>query len=247
MNPRHLRSLEGCLDNWDASERTIAQERDGSSFVTTDQQGWSEGALQLREQQTHARNWAALSELLATVAYEVNQPLCAIVTNGQAVRRMLGNEPVDLADVREAVQDIVADGQRASAVLARIGGLLQHRTAKRAFIAERKPHLSLNEAIDAIRGQLIAADCWSTMLVQIAKQDALEGAMSDIILDVIERFLNGLYEEALKAMWEETDMGMQSAYRAEEIPLDEARQDLSMELLDEVTGLAWEEGKRKLQ
>jgi hypothetical protein len=52
-------------------------------------------------------------------------------------------------------------------------------------------------------------------------------------------------EEAINSLWEETDTGMRSEYRAEELHPDEVRQDLSMELLDEVTRLAWEEAKRK--
>ena len=43
----------------------------------------------------------------------------------------MGNAPLDLDEVCEAVQDIVADGQRASAVLGRIRGMLQKTAAQR--------------------------------------------------------------------------------------------------------------------
>ncbi len=66
-----------------------------------------------------------MGELTASIAHEVNQPLCAIVANAQAVQRVLGSEGFDIADVREAVQDITRDAQRASAVIARIRDFLQ--------------------------------------------------------------------------------------------------------------------------
>src|SRR5262245_6547159 len=81
-----------------------------------------------------------MEELAASIAHEVNQPLCAIVSNAQAVQRMLTGRDFDLEEVRGALQDIIEDGRRASAVIARIRGLFQKHDP------ERKP-LDLNEAI----------------------------------------------------------------------------------------------------
>ena len=66
-----------------------------------------------------------MGELAASIAHEVNQPLCAIVSNAQAARHLLAAESLDLDEAREAVQDIAKDGQRASEVIARIRGFLQ--------------------------------------------------------------------------------------------------------------------------
>src|SRR5262249_32477887 len=55
----------------------------------------------------------------------VNQPLCAIVSNAQAAQRMLTGRDFDLEEVRGALRDIIEDGQRASAVIGRIRGLLR--------------------------------------------------------------------------------------------------------------------------
>src|SRR5262249_9791876 len=56
--------------------------------------------------------------------------LCAIVSNAQAVQRMLAAEGCDNEEMREALQDIIQDGQRASAVIARIRGFLQKSPVK---------------------------------------------------------------------------------------------------------------------
>lgn len=95
---------------------------------------------QLHDQLARVSRVTAVGELAAAIAHEVNQPLCAIVSNAQAAQRLLaaGGEPSD--EIREILQDITADGRRASEVIARIRSLLQHHeTVKRP--------LDLNAAI----------------------------------------------------------------------------------------------------
>src|ERR1700682_6386366 len=65
-----------------------------------------------------------MGELAATIAHEVNQPLTAIVTNGNFCLRRLEGATPNLDEFRTAVTEIVNDGARASAVISRIRGLL---------------------------------------------------------------------------------------------------------------------------
>jgi len=57
-------------------------------------------------------------EFAASIAHEVNQPLTAIVTNGEACRRWLERETIDLGAVRASVDKMIANGRRASEVVA---------------------------------------------------------------------------------------------------------------------------------
>jgi signal transduction histidine kinase len=93
-----------------------------------------EKETRLREQLALAGRVSLLGELAASIAHEVNQPLCAIVSNAQTVQRMLGGGGFDLEEVREALADISRDGQRASAVIARIRGLLNKAPAERTAL-----------------------------------------------------------------------------------------------------------------
>ena len=68
---------------------------------------------------------SALGEMTASIAHEVNQPLAAVIANGQAGLRWLSAEPPNLARVRESLQDIVSDGNEAAAVVRRIRGLFK--------------------------------------------------------------------------------------------------------------------------
>jgi len=79
----------------------------------------------------HAGRVAALGEMSATIAHEVNQPLAAIVTNGQACLRFLRRESPDLDSVRGALEWIVKDGNRASEVIGRVRGLLKNADAQK--------------------------------------------------------------------------------------------------------------------
>jgi C4-dicarboxylate-specific signal transduction histidine kinase len=84
-----------------------------------------------------------LGELVATIAHEVNQPLTAVVTNGNfCLRRLEGASP-NLDEFRAAVTEIVSDGARASAIISRIRGLLR----KGAF---RRRELDINRVIQDV-------------------------------------------------------------------------------------------------
>jgi C4-dicarboxylate-specific signal transduction histidine kinase len=50
---------------------------------------------------------------------DVNQPLCAIIANADAIARLIEKQPQELAEVRAALADIVNDAQRASHALRR--------------------------------------------------------------------------------------------------------------------------------
>ena len=84
-----------------------------------------------------------MGELAASIAHEVNQPLTGVINNGSACLRLLANRNLEPDVLRRALEGIVADGTRASAVLARI----------RAFIkkepAEKIP-LDINEVIQEV-------------------------------------------------------------------------------------------------
>ena len=101
----------------------------------------------------HASRVATLGEISATIAHEVNQPLAAIVANGQACLRFLSREKPDLNDVRGAVEWIVKDGNRAGEVIRRVRGLM-----KKA-VTEKMPldvNDLVNEGVALLRRELAA-------------------------------------------------------------------------------------------
>lgn len=72
----------------------------------------------------HAARVATLGELTASITHEVNQPLAAIVTNGEAALRWLRRAEPDLEEVSTALVRAIEEGKRASAVVRRIRAFL---------------------------------------------------------------------------------------------------------------------------
>ena len=71
----------------------------------------------------HATRVTTLGEMSASIAHEVNQPLTAIMVNGDAGLRWLNRAIPDLAEVREALKRMVSEAHRASEVIRRIRDL----------------------------------------------------------------------------------------------------------------------------
>ena len=83
----------------------------------------------------------AMGELAAAIAHEINQPLTAVVTNGNFCLRHLNGAAPSPRELREAIAEIVSDGNRASEVISRIRALFMKRAADRV-------ELDINEVIE---------------------------------------------------------------------------------------------------
>jgi PAS domain S-box-containing protein len=84
-----------------------------------------------------------MGELAASIAHEVNQPLTAVNNNGNACLRLLAKQNLQPDVLRRALEEIVAEGTRASAIVARI----------RAFIKKspvEKSRVGINEVIGEV-------------------------------------------------------------------------------------------------
>jgi PAS domain S-box-containing protein len=96
--------------------------------------------LNTQTELAHAARVAMIGELATSIAHEVNQPLGAIVNNGNVCLRLLTHAMGVPDEMREALLDIVNDANRASAIVAEVRAL-----TKRS--APAKTSLYLNDAI----------------------------------------------------------------------------------------------------
>jgi signal transduction histidine kinase len=84
-----------------------------------------------------------MGELVASIAHEVNQPLAAILANGEAGLRWLNRDQPNLDEVRNAVSRITQDASRAGKMIENLRGLTKKSEPQFAM-------LDLNAAIQEI-------------------------------------------------------------------------------------------------
>jgi two-component system, LuxR family, sensor kinase FixL len=158
----HIEAELARTGHWEGE--LIHTRRDGSKVVVAsrwslqrDEQGRPVGVLETNNDITEQRRTAAaldetrsalahvsrvtmLGEITASIAHEVNQPLAAVMMNGNAARRWLATDPPNVDEARQALQRIVDDANRAGQVISRIRGLLQRGTP-------HKTTLGINDVI----------------------------------------------------------------------------------------------------
>ena len=75
----------------------------------------------------HLNRIATAGVMSASIAHELNQPLGAILTNAEAAKNLLARKPLDVDRIREIVDDIHRDDQRAAGIIRQLRGLLKRK------------------------------------------------------------------------------------------------------------------------
>jgi signal transduction histidine kinase len=82
-----------------------------------------EATFEARSQLAHIARVTTLGEMTTTIAHEVNQPLTAVLINGNACLHWLDAEPPDLNEARKNIANIVRDANRASGIVVQVRDL----------------------------------------------------------------------------------------------------------------------------
>lgn len=143
---------------------------------------------------THVTRLTVMGELTASIAHEIRQPLAAIVTNANYSLRELSTATPNIQEVREAIREIVQDGDRMSSIISRIRKLLRKESSEQM---ELEINEVLQEVIDLLRNELEQ----SSIKLTLELGDALPRICGDrvqlqqAIMNVV---LNGI--EALRSI-----------------------------------------------
>jgi PAS domain S-box-containing protein len=162
-----------------------------SIMDVTERSRAQEALHRAQEELAHVARVTTLGELSASIAHEVNQPLAAILTNGQAGLRWLGHDPPDLDEVRGAVKRIVGDADRASEVIRRIRELSRKT-------APQKARLDLNEVIKEVLPLVRREMATHRVALQLELAPALPPVLGDRVQ--LQQVLINLVINAIQAM-----------------------------------------------
>jgi PAS domain S-box-containing protein len=106
----------------------------------------------LREKLSHFSRLATMGELTASIAHELNQPLAAILSNAQAALLLMETGKAALGELHEIFEDIVADDQRAGAVIRHLRALLGKREIERRSLPVNG---LINDVVSIVRGDAV--------------------------------------------------------------------------------------------
>jgi signal transduction histidine kinase len=90
---------------------------------------------------THVNRMATVSQLSASIAHEVRQPLASVITNAQAALRWL--EKANVEEVRGGLDGIVSEAFRASDIVTNLRAMFRHD------VQEKSP-LDINKLVSSV-------------------------------------------------------------------------------------------------
>jgi signal transduction histidine kinase len=106
-------------------------------------------AYEVRSQLVHVGRVTMLGELTASIAHEVNQPLAAVVINGNACLRWLAAQPPNLPEAKQAVGRLVNDANRASEIIAQVRALTKSSPLEKHWLDINKIILGTRMLIES--------------------------------------------------------------------------------------------------
>jgi len=142
-----------------------------------------------QEELAHVTRVATMGELAASIAHELNQPLTAIVTNGQAASRFLSLTPPDIAELDEALEDIAGDAKRAAAVIRRMRELLQRGEPRKEMVDVAS---LITETVEMLRSEAVArrvsvaVDCASDVSPVMGDPIQLKQVVINLMVNAFE-------------------------------------------------------------
>jgi PAS domain S-box-containing protein len=131
---------------------------------------------------------STIGQLTSSITHQLGQPLTAIVANARAAARILRADPPPVQEIREILEDILADNRRAGDVIRRLAALA---SPQKAIISS----LDLNDIViqacellrseSAIRG--VRVERKLTDALPLVRGDAVQ--ITQVLLNIL---LNGL-------------------------------------------------------
>jgi PAS domain S-box-containing protein len=198
----------------------------------TRQKSAEEEVGRLQQELAHASRLATTGELSQILAHEFNQPLTAILTNGQVLELLLKNNSPDLEEVSAVAGDIIKDGKRAREIIQRLRFLLKKEEPQYTTL---NLHEVIREAVRLIKTEAVRRK----VRLVLDLGDEIIPIQADRVQ--IQQVMLNLFLNAFEAMGEqEAGLVLTVRTRAESNAVTVVVQDTGIGLDDKTMGLLFE-------
>ena len=170
--------VEAVSTNVDVTERKRAQDE-------------HERLRQLESDLAHMNRLSMMGELTASLAHEITQPIASGRNNARAAMLFLDRNPPDLGEVREALECLVADADRAGDIIDRIRDQIKKAPP-------RKGRFDLNKAINEVIALAESAITTNGVSVRTRLTEALFPVQGDRVQ--LQQVVLNLILNAVEAM-----------------------------------------------
>ncbi len=143
----------------------------------------------LRRRSNKEGRQMAMDTMAASVAHEVNQPIAVMTFNSEAALILLSQTPPNIDEARSALDAIMADGARASAVITSLRAMFKRDTHRRVGVDVNE---LLQEVLTLVGSELrsqdvtVSTELQGTLPKLLADRSQLRQVFLNLIINAIE-------------------------------------------------------------
>jgi C4-dicarboxylate-specific signal transduction histidine kinase len=160
--------------NRDLEQRVLDRTMQLEAAMVDQRHAWS--ALQETQKAlAHVTRLSTVSELTASLAHQVNQPLAAIVANARASLRWLDRDPPVMDEATEAMRRVIRDAERAAHVIAHTRDLVKKSDGDKCLVSVDQ---MIREVLSFVQPELARH--------QVVVEEALAEGLVPVLADRIQ-------------------------------------------------------------
>jgi nitrogen-specific signal transduction histidine kinase/ActR/RegA family two-component response regulator len=137
---------------------------------------------------------ASIAAVISQLGHDLRQPQTAVLSNAQAALRLLGNGTDNLDEIREILNDIILDEQRASALIGEMNEKLQRDKRLRTEVRLSE---TIHEALDLLHDEIVGRDIQAKFSQEAGCSVMAERSqIRQVILELVSNSIEAMHGES---------------------------------------------------